>query len=532
MNTSATQVALRVLLKLPPRGRAMRLSELVQTSHEVASTRSRKQKTDALATCLGRLEPEERAHGASWLAGELLGGKLGLGPATVHRTAKVGAALEPTLQVSDVARSLEAIRAEHGPGSQTRRRERLETLLLAATAEEQAFLRRLLVGELRQGALLSLLLDALAAAARVPAPAVRRAHMFAGALAPVVEAAFRGGEPALARFDLVLFEPVHPMLAHPADDLEDAYARLEDPYLELKMDGARVQIHKDGAEVRVYSRRLHDVTAALPDVVGTVRKLPVQSCVLDGEVIALGPDERPRSFQTTMRRFGRSRSGSETQAQIPLSLFVFDGLFVDGESIVDRPARERISALEPWLPASVTMPRRWSPSIAQASAFVAEAYARGHEGAMAKSESSTYEAGRRGAQWLKIKQAHTLDLVVLAAEWGSGRRTGFLSNLHLGALDDDGRPVMVGKTFKGLTDDRLRWQTEALQARETERWAYGVRVRPELVVEVAVGGVQRSPQYPGGLSLRFARVRRFRPDKGLGEVDSLRRLGDLAEPRD
>jgi DNA ligase-1 len=505
----------------------VQLSELVTTSRAVASTRKRTEKVHHLARALAQLAPDEREPGAAWLAGELLGGKLGLGPATVWKTQDVPAAPEPTLSVAEVAGELDALRDLAGPGSQTERLERFERLLARATADEQDFLRRLVVGELRQGALSSLLLDAVAKATRVAPAAVRRAHMFAGAAAPVVRAAFEGGEAELAKFDLVLFEPVHPMLALPAEDLDDARAKLEDPYLELKMDGARVQIHRDGDDVRIFTRKLNDVTASLPDIVHAVKAAPRARFVLDGEVIALDAEGRPYSFQTTMKRFGRAKDVAEAQARIPLSLFAFDCLHVGGETVVDRPASARLADLESWLPNAIAMPRLWSPSLDEARAFVARAYARGHEGAMAKAKDALYDAGRRGGQWLKIKQAFTVDLVVLGAEWGSGRREGWLSNLHLGALGPDGGFVMVGKTFKGLTDELLRTQTEALLARETRRWAHGIEVRPELVVEVALGGVQASGHYPGGLSLRFARVRRYRSDKAPHDIDTLGRLRDL-----
>jgi len=503
------------------------LRELVQTSTEVAETRSRIEKTEALTRCLRGLAPGERTAGASFLAGELPGGKVGLGPASVAKTRDVPPRLESELEVLEVALEIDRLRSLGGAGSQSARFEGYSALLARATEPEQQFLRRLVLGELRQGALVSLLLDALARAAHVPRSAVRRAHMFAGALAPVVDAAFEGGAPALARFDLVLFEPVQPMLAHPAEDLDDAFGRLEQPYFELKMDGARVQIHRAGDDVRIFTRRLNDVTHALPEIVEVTRRLPVRAAVLDGEVIALDARSRPYSFQTTMRRFGRAKDVDALRKELPLSLFAFDCLHVDGETLVERPARERIDATSAWLPESLSMPRHLDPTPEAARAFLADAYARGHEGAMAKALDAPYEAGRRGAQWLKIKQAHTFDLVVLGAEWGSGRRRGWLSNLHLGALDADGTPVMVGKTFKGLTDELLRFQTEAIRARASGRFDGGVWARPELVVEVAVGGVQASGHYPGGLSLRFARVRRFRPDKDPTRAESLDRLRAL-----
>jgi DNA ligase-1 len=346
--------------------------------------------------------------------------------------------------------------------------------------------------------------------------------MFAGELPRVAHAALTEGAPALARFSVELFRPVQPMLAGTADEPAAALERLGTAALEYKLDGARVQVHRAGGEVRVYTRRLNDVTAAVPELVERVRALPVSEIVLDGEALALRPDGRPQPFQVTMRRFGRKLDVAAMTRELPLAVYFFDCLYRDGEPLVDRPTGERVAALIDAVPTALVVPRRVTADPAEAQAFLDEALAAGHEGVMAKSLDAPYEAGRRGRAWLKLKPAHTLDLVVLAAEWGSGRRRGWLSNLHLGARDPGtGGFVMLGKTFKGLTDRTLAWQTERLQELEVARDGHTVHVRPELVVEIAFDGVQASPHYPAGLALRFARVKRYRPDKRADEADTI-----------
>src|SRR5436305_1033121 len=354
-----------------------------------------------------------------------------------------------------------------------------------------------------------------------PADEVRRALMLAGELPEVARAVLTEGRPGLARFRLELFRPLQPMLASPAGDVSEALERLGEAAFELKLDGARVQVHKAGDEVRVYSRRGNEVTPAVPELVATVQALPARQAILDGEVIALRPDGAPLPFLVTMRRFGRKLDIARLRGELPLTSFFFDVLHLDGEDLLDRPAGERFAALGGAVP-GLTVPRIVTADAEEADAFFADALERGHEGMMAKALDAPYEAGRRGFAWLKIKPAHTLDLVILAAEWGHGRRQGWLSNLHLGARDpDNGGFVMLGKTFKGLTDEMLAWQTQKLQelALGTDSWT--VYVRPELVVEVAFSDVQESPQYPGGMALRFARVKRYREDKTAEEADTI-----------
>ncbi len=512
----------------------MWLRDLVATSAALAATRSRKQKVARLAGTLRALAPDERRAGAAWLAGYLPEGRIGVGWAAVSEAMTVAAApssvsgtLPPLagggqgggLTIAEVARTFAELAAASGKGSAAVRRELLGRLFAAATADERDFLARLLGGELRQGAAEGMLLDAIAEAAQVPAAEVRRAVMCAGDPAAVAEAALGEGRAGLDRFHLVLFRPLLPMLAQTAGDVDEALAALGgDAILELKLDGARIQVHKLEDEVRVYSRGLHEVTASVPEVVAAVAALPARSLVLDGEAIALRPDGSPHPFQTTMRRFGTRVA----PAELPLQPVFFDILHLDGDDLLTLPAAERDRALENLAPAERVVRRLRTGDAAAAAGFWRDALERGHEGLMAKSPASPYEAGCRGAGWLKIKPAHTLDLVVLAVEWGSGRRRGWLSNLHLGARDPQtGGFVMLGKTFKGMTDAMLAWQTEKLLALEIGREGHIVHVRPELVVEIAFDGVQASTQYPGGMALRFARVKRYRQDKTAAEADTI-----------
>jgi DNA ligase-1 len=497
-------------------------AELVATSAQVAATRARKAKVAALATCLAGLSPEEREPGAAFLAGEPRQGKIGLGYAAVQGVEPGAAALSATLRVLDVDRALAEIAALSGAGSQRARLARFAELLRSATEDEQRFLRRLLVGELRQGANEGVLAEAIAGAARVPPELVRRAAMLGGDLPSVAAAALGGGAEALARFRLALGRPLQPMLAASAGDPAEALEQLGRAGFEWKLDGARVQVHRDGDDVRVFSRQLNDVTAAVPEVVELARALPARRFALDGEVIALAPGGRPRPFQETMRRFGRRLDVAALGAELPLQPFFFDALHLEGEDLLDRPAEERWAALAELLPEAARVPRALVEHEEVAEAFFAAALAAGHEGVVAKALDAPYAAGRRGASWIKVKPAHTLDLVVLAAEWGSGRRSAWLSNLHLGARDPErGGFVMLGKTFKGMTDEILAWQTARLQELALGREGHVVHVRPELVVEIAFDGVQASTQYPGGVALRFARLKRYRPDKRAEDADTL-----------
>jgi DNA ligase 1 len=503
----------------------MLLREIAEASSAVAATSSRNGKVAVLAALLERAPAPLAATAVSWLMGETRQGRIGVGPAAVREAAMAAAVADATLDVSAVEAVFDRIAGLHGPGSAAARHTGLRELFAAATGAEQDFLSRLLRGELRQGALEGVMADAVARAARLPVADVRRAAQLAGDLPAVAGAALHGGAAALAEFGVRLFRPLQPMLAQPASDIDDALARLQRAAFDYKLDGARVQVHKSGDEVRVYTRRLNEVTASVPELVQRVSALPTRELVLDGEAIALREDGRPAPFQVTMSRFGSRVAVERLRGEVPLSELYFDCLFVDGESLLDATAEQRFAALRDVLPPSAIVPRLVTADASAAAAFLAQARAAGHEGIVAKSLAAPYDAGRRGGAWLKVKQADTLDLVVLAAEWGSGRRSGWLSNLHLGARDPDaGGFVMLGKTFKGLTDALLAWQTRALLDREIGREGHIVHVRPELVVEIAFEGVQTSPRYPGGVALRFARVKRYRQDKSAADADTIDRV--------
>jgi DNA ligase 1 len=500
----------------------MLLEELVGTSAAVAEVNSRLVKIGRLAELLRRVTPVEVDTAIAFLSGELRQGRIGIGPAAIREARPPAAADGPALDLLEVDDAFERIAAITGRGSGDDRVRLLRELLTRATAGEQDFLIRLLFGELRQGALEGVLVEAVARAGNLPPAAVRRAVMMAGTLAPVARAVLVEGENGLSRFAMQIFRPVQPMLAQTAAGVNEALAALnQDVALEWKLDGARIQVHKAGDEIKVFSRNLRDVTFAVPEVVEAARKLPVNDLILDGEVIALRPDGTPQTFQQTMQRFGRKLDVDRLREQIPLTPFFFDCLYADGASLIDRPQVERFRTLGA-IAASAIVPNRVRPTREEAAQFVEETLRRGHEGVMVKALASGYAAGRRGQHWRKIKVARTLDLVVLAAEWGHGRRRGWLSNLHLGARDPmRGGFVMLGKTFKGMTDQMLTWQTEKLLQLEIARDDYAVYVRPELVVEVAFNDLQESPHYPGGLALRFARVKGYRPDKPAAEADTI-----------
>ena len=510
----------------------MLLNEVVEVSQRVAATSKRTEKLELLSTLLRRLEPHEVAIGVSYLSGSVRQPRIGIGWATVRGAQADHATDAPELKLIEVDGTLEKIAQASGPGS-TRERSRLLTELLArATREEQSFLARLIIGELRQGALEGIMVDAIARAAKVPLAAVRRAHLMAGDLVAVATAALTGGEAALAEFGVQLFRPLQPMLAGSAEDVSDALAQLGRGAFEFKLDGARVQVHKQGSDVRVYSRTLNDVTPSVPELVEAVQALPARELVLDGEAIALRENGFPQPFQATMRRFGRKLDVEKLRQELPLQPFFFDVLYLDGVTLLDQPGRERFAALESIAPNNVLIPRRIVEDEESAAAFLESARAAGHEGLVAKALDAPYDAGRRGSSWLKVKFTETLDLVVLAAEWGHGRREGWLSNLHLGARDPkNGGFVMLGKTFKGLTDELLEWQTREFLTREIGRSEWVVHLRPEIVVEIAFDDIQASPRYPGGVALRFARVKRYRPDKQAEAADTIDRVLELYRMR-
>ena len=523
----------------------MLLVDVATTSTDVAALSSRTAKigrlAELLASAMVEADPALVGVVVSWLSGDLPQRQIGVGWAALRSIP--AAAQEPSLTVSGVHSSFTEIGSVAGKGSQGIRSNLLGALFAAATENEQTFLRRLLGGELRQGALVGVMVDAVARAADVPAAEVRRAAMLGGDLPAVAAAVLADGRTALSEFTLRVGRPVGPMLAQTATGVDDALAKLGGTAIvEAKLDGARVQIHRDGDTVSVYTRSLDDVTARLPEVVDAALALPVATLIADAEAIALRPDGRPHRFQVTASRFGRgARSGRDSGVDAaaardtqPLSVFFFDVLHLDGVDLLDLPAAERLAALDAIVPVSQRVDRLTTADGESASQFLAATLAAGHEGVMAKSPTAPYEAGRRGAGWLKVKPVHTLDLVVLAVEWGSGRRTGKLSNIHLGARDPaTGGFVMLGKTFKGMTDEMLAWQTTRfLELASGPTEGYVVKVRPEQVVEIAFDGVQASTRYPGKMALRFARVLRYRDDKGPAEADTIDTVRTLFERSD
>jgi DNA ligase-1 len=495
-------------------------ASVVEAAAAATATSKRNEKRAALSALFAGMDPAEADIVVGFLSGEVRQGRIGVGWATI-RDLDVAPAESPTLTVADVDRAVDGLQTTTGSGSQARRRELLGGLFGRATSAEADFLGRLFVGEMRTGALAGVITDAVAAASGVPLAAVRRAAMLAGDLGTVACTALGGGEEAVAAIGLRPLCPVQPMLASTSESVEEALREVGRASVEWKLDGARIQVHRSGDEVRIFTRNLNDVTHRLAEVVEIARGFDAGSFVLDGEVVGfMGPEDAPEAFQDTMSRFGREAAddGATTRGLVP---HFFDVLHVDGEDQIDQPLADRRRRLLDLAGAHV-VPGELTEDPATAAAVLEAALGRGHEGVMVKAASSPYEAGRRGKSWRKVKPVHTLDLVVLAVEWGSGRRRGWLSNIHLGALDPStGEPVMVGKTFKGMTDEMLAWQTERFRALATRESGHTVWVRPEQVVEIALDGAQSSTRYPGGVALRFARVKRYRDDKGVGEIDTL-----------
>ncbi|WP_436970906.1 ATP-dependent DNA ligase [Micromonospora coxensis] len=514
----------------------MRFLDLAATSAAVGATSGRRAKVELLAAALRSLDPAEVPAGSGYLAGELRQRQTGVGWASLRDLPPPAA--EPSLTVGEVDAAIDRIAAVRGPGSQARRRELLGALFTAATADEQRLLVGLFSGELRQGAQAGLLADAIARAAEVPVAAVRRALLLAGDLRAVATAALGGGAAALAGFGLQVGRPLAPMLAQSAPTVDAALDATGVPaVVDVKLDGIRIQVHRSGTDIAVFTRSLDEITTRVPEVVAAVRALPARELVLDGEAIGLDATGRPLPFQQTSSRAARRATPSttgaspvapavlaaaETTGETVLTPYFFDLLHLDGEDLIDRPGRERWAALAGAVDESLLVGRVEVDDAEQAGAAFAAALDAGQEGVVVKAPEAPYDAGRRGAAWVKVKPRHTLDLVVLAVEWGSGRRQGWLSNLHLGARDPrTGDFVMLGKTFKGLTDELLRWQTERFLGLAVERGDWVVRVRPEQVVEIAFDGVQTSSRYPGGMALRFARVVRYREDKTAAEADTI-----------
>ncbi len=502
-----------------PHNGMMLLHELVDAWSAMKATHSRLAKRRALADVLRIVPVEEAAIATSYLSGVLRQRRTGVGARSIGEPPQP--ASRATLTLTGVDAAFAAMAALSGPGSQGRRTVALNFLMASATAEEQRYLSGLITGELRQGALDALVVDSLARAIDAPIADVRRAVMLAGSTSLVAEAALRDGPAALSRFTLRLRTPVRPMLASSATSVTEALEALGgEAILDAKLDGIRVQVHKDGQQVGVFTRTLEDITDRVPELVRNTSDLPVEQAVLDGEALLAGSDGRPRPFQDSSARIASRSATSE------LSVFFFDLLHVNGRDLFDEPAHVRFAELARLVPPRLLVDRLVATDGQEAEGFFRRSLDAGHEGVVAKSPNAPYEAGRRGAGWLKVKPVHTLDLVVLAVEWGSGRRSGKLSNIHLGARDGDGF-LMLGKTFKGMTDEILQWQTEHFLRMQTRRSGHVVHVRPEQVVEIAFDGLQRSTRYPGGVALRFARVLRYRHDKSASEASSLAEVLDL-----
>jgi DNA ligase 1 len=495
------------------------LADVVVASSQVAGTSSRSRKIAILADLLTCLDPTEIGICVAFLSGVPRQGRVGVGYSTIYGLER-GPAAEPSLTLHEVDRAIGEIEAATGSGSAAARKQLLEQLLDRATESEGEFLRRLFTGELRQGALAGLMVDAVAKAAAVPGAIARRALMLSGDLAAMAEIAITRGEPGLREIGFEVFRPILPMLAATGTSVGEAMAGFELASVEWKLDGIRIQIHRRGEEVRIYTRNLNEITASLPGIVDAVLELPVAQAVLDGEALWMG-EHGPAAFQDTMSQI----DGDAPPEGIVTCLF--DLLHLDGHDLLDTPLRERSAELGAIAP-QLKIPGVFTDDPREGQRILDESLAAGHEGVVVKDAASLYAAGRRGRTWRKVKPVRTYDLVVLAAEWGHGRRRGWLSNLHLGARDPgSGGFVMVGKCFKGLTDELLEWQTRELLARETDRRGIAVFVRPELVVEIALDGVQASIRYPGGVALRFARVKRYRPDKDAGESDTIGELRAL-----
>lgn len=507
------------------------VARLARVSQLVSANSARKAKVAGLADALREIDAQDIEVAVHYLSGELPQGKIGISFASLRSAAQAQPSAHSSLTAQQLDESLTRYAAIRGAGSAAKRGALLAEVFGSVDHATRDFLFRLLTGELRQGALAGVMIEAVAAASQIDIKEVRRAAMYAPSLGRLAHDALTMGSEGLARYGLQVMSPVMPMLAQTAVDVGEAIDCLGAAIFEWKMDGARIQLHKSGEQIRIYTRSLNDVTAAVPEIEEAARALDARELILDGEAISLTASGRPLSFQDTMRRFGRKLNVSALRAQQPIQAFFFDCLLIDGVSIAERSTTERIAQLSTVVPPQMQMPRVVTDDIEQARAFYEAALRAGHEGVMAKGLDAPYEAGNRGAKWLKIKRVHTLDLVVLAAEWGHGRRKGTLSNLHLGAIDPaSGEYLMLGKTFKGLTDEMLAWQTKELLAREIERDQMTVYVRPELVVEVAFSDLQVSSRYPGGLALRLARVKRYRPDKSVNDADTMaavRKLGAI-----
>ncbi len=508
----------------------MLLQDVVVVSNRVRATARQKEKTSLLAECLQRGQGQEIALAASYLSGQIPQGSFGIGWAFLQKALESLEARPRPLSLLEVNRFFDEVAQSRGAGSVEKKIKALRDLFSSTRKDEKEFLTGLIMGEVRQGALEGLVLEAVAQASNLSVERIQQGLMFSGDIGTVARTALEEGLKGLSRLQPQLFQPVAPMLANAAEGEEEALARWGQVACEFKVDGARIQIHKDGEEVRVFTRHLREVTERVPEIIAAARAFRLDKAIFEGETFAARPDGRPLPFQTTMRRFGRVQEIARMMREIPLTSYFFDLLYLGGEPLFDEPYRKRVNLLSEGVPSEYHIPRIVTADAKVVQEFLQKSLEAGHEGIMAKGIESPYVAGQRGFHWLKIKPAKTLDLVILAAEWGHGRRKGWLSNLHLGARDpESGQFIMLGKTFKGLTDEMLRWQTEKLLSMQTHRDEWIVHVQPKLVVEIAYNNLQESPRYPGGLALRFARVRRYREDKSPSDADTIRRIRAMFE---
>jgi DNA ligase-1 len=506
------------------------LKDLVQISEKVSATPKKKEKASLLAHFFNGAKGKEISLLAFYLSGDLPQGRMGIGWNTLQEALKDAPFLPKPLSLADLDSYFDSIAIERGVGSSGRKVRILREVFSRASEKERAFLTGLILGEIRQGALEGLILEAVARATSLPLVLLQQSLMFSGRIGEVARTAIEEGASGLSRFQPKLFHPISPMLASPVEGGDEAIDRLGEAGWEYKIDGARIQVHKDGEEIRIFTRHLKEITGRAPEIIHLARQFTIDKAIFEGEAIALREDGRPLPFQTTMRRFGRVQDVERIQREIPLKPFFFDLLHLDGQSILGVPYGKRFEQLTKSIPSEYLIPRIVTADEAKVRDFLLQSLKAGHEGLMAKSLNSPYVAGQRGFLWLKIKPAQTLDLVILAAEWGHGRRKEWLSNLHLGARDEEsGEFVMLGKTFKGLTDKMLQWQTKKLLELEAGRDEWIVYVRPELVVEIAFNDIQESPRYPGGLALRFARVKGFREDKPASEADTFQKVRTVFE---
>ncbi len=508
----------------------MLFKDLVDISKRVRATTRKKEKTSLLAECLKRAQGREIALAASYLSGQIPQGRLGIGWAVLQKSLEILDQRPRMVSLLEVNRYFDETVRSKGAGAVEKKVRALRELFSSIREEEKEFLVGLIMSEIRQGALGGLVLEAIAQASGLAMERIQQGVMFSGNIGEVARVALEEGLAGLSRYQPRLFHPIAPMLANAAEGAEDALARWDPVACEFKIDGARIQVHKNGEEVRVFTRHLKEVTERVPEIVAAARGFRLDKAIFEGEAFAMRPDGRPLPFQTTMRRFGRVQDIESIKKETPLSSYFFDLLYLDGEPLLDEPYRRRFEHLSESLPSEYRIPQIVTTDEKGIRQFLEKSVAAGHEGIMAKGVDSPYVAGHRGFYWLKIKPSRTLDLVILAAEWGHGRRRGWLSNLHLGARDpESGQFVMLGKTFKGLTDEMLQWQTERLISLETRRDEWTVYVQPKLVVEIAYSDLQASPRYPGGLALRFARVKRYREDKSPAEADTIQGIQALFE---